>query len=87
MRIDKKGEKSQKLCLTDYNSLTTWNIFIKLQITCTEKEFEKILKKIIQVNVMIFMFKAIHYCQVMYLRNFEICKLGPARTFTVPELP
>ena len=47
MRIDKKGEKSQKLCLTDYNSLTTWNIFIKLQITCTEKEFEKILKKII----------------------------------------
>ena len=22
MRIDKKGEKSQKLCLTDYNSLT-----------------------------------------------------------------
>ena len=36
------------------------------------------------------MFKAMHYCQLMYLRTFEICleiyELDPARFLTAPGL-
>ena len=32
------------------------------------------------------MFKAIHYCYLMYLRIFEIYQLDPARFVTAPRL-
>ena len=37
---------------------------------------------------MICMFKAIHYCQLMYLRNMciKIYKLDPAKFLSAPEL-
>ena len=40
-----------------------------------QKEFVKILKWTMYENIMIFMFKAIHYCYLMYLRTLEICVL------------
>ena len=41
----------------------------------TQKEFVKTLKYIIQENIIICMFKAIHYCQLIYLVTFQICVL------------
>ena len=43
-----------------------------MQIMCTQKEFVKILKEKIEENIMICIFKAIHYCKLMYLRTLEL---------------
>ena len=41
-------------------------------------------------NIMIYMFKTIHYCQLMYLRTLKICLetylLDPAKFLSVPGL-
>ena len=44
-----------------------------IQIIHTQEELVKILKQKILVNVIIFMFKVIHYCWLMYLTTFRIC--------------
>ena len=43
-----------------------------IQIMRTQEELVKILKQNILVNVIIFMFKVIHYCWLMYLTTFGI---------------
>ena len=43
-----------------------------IQIMRKQEELVKILKQNILVNVIIFMFKVIHYCWLMYLTTFGI---------------
>ena len=43
-----------------------------MEITRMQKEFVKILKLKISENIVICMFKAIHYCLLMYLKTLEI---------------
>ena len=77
MNISMVGKNSMKYHYLEKNIfIVTWICKILLiQIMHTQKEFLKILKQKIQKNIMICVLKAIHYCQLMQLRNLEICVL------------
>ena len=65
-----------------YSHLNTEVLLMKIKHT--QKEFVKIL------NIMICMFKAIHYCCLIYLRTVEMCliiyELDPAKFLLPPGL-
>ena len=55
-----------------YSKLTVEDI-TDSDYTHGKKVLKRLKKKTTQENIMIFMFKAILYCQLMYLKIFEIC--------------
>ena len=74
-------------CLKKKNFIATyiWKI-LHMQITCMQKEFAKTLKSKLQVNIMIFILKVIHYFWLTFFKMLGKCVLKVCHLDTVEFL-